>query len=173
MAVQTTTTTANRSHIVEGLDGFVSMRTSIALRRGGWSCRIGANLVVGLFTGEASGFFGSGVTWWISCGRSLFTVQTCPHWERRYTRWTVRDRGHGWGTTQHPSEMTVALSGNPPSEVRGESYGAAEETGDRSHFVLYGSGDSRRGIRLKGRDVEEQPGWSLCKPKICPQQGQP
>ena len=98
MAVQTTTTTANRSHSVEGLNGFVSMRTSIALRRGGSACRISANQVVGLPTGEASGFFGSGVTRWI-CGRSLFTVQTCPHGEQRYTRWTVRDRGHGWGTT--------------------------------------------------------------------------
>ena len=96
MAVQTTTTTANRSHNVEGLNGFVSMRTSIAFRRGGPACRISANQAVGLLTGE-SGFFGSGVTWWISCGLSLFTVETCPHWEQRYTRWTVRDRGHGWG----------------------------------------------------------------------------
>ena len=65
MAVQTTATTANRSHAVAGLNGFVSMRTSVAYRRGRFGCRIGANQVVGLLTGEASGFFGSGVTWWI------------------------------------------------------------------------------------------------------------
>ena len=61
MAVQTTVTTAYRSHAVEGLNGFVSMRTSVAFRPGRSECRIGANQVVGPLTGEASGFIGSGV----------------------------------------------------------------------------------------------------------------
>ena len=60
MAVQTTVTTAYRSHAVEGLNGFVSMRTSVAFRRGSSECRIGANQAVGPLTGEASGFIGSG-----------------------------------------------------------------------------------------------------------------
>ena len=32
---------------------------------------------------------------------------------RTVTRWTVRDRDHGWGTTHHASEIAVALLGNP------------------------------------------------------------
>ena len=99
MAVQTTVTTAYRSHAVEGLNGFVSMRTSVAYRRGSSECRIGANQAGGLLTSEASGFFEVAVTW---LGTAVHTLE-------------VRDRGHGWGTTHHPSEMTVALTGNPPT----------------------------------------------------------
>ena len=33
------------------------------------------------------------------------------------TRWTGRDRDHGWGTTHYPSEMAVALSGNSRTAI--------------------------------------------------------
>ena len=51
MAVQTTATTANRSHAVEGLNGFVSMRTSVAFRPGRFGmphwCQLGSRPVTG------------------------------------------------------------------------------------------------------------------------------
>ena len=109
MAVQTTVTTTYRSHAVEGLNGFVSKRTSVAFRRGGSECRIGANQVFGPLTGEASGFIGSGVTvvnQGVLCSRYR-RARTGKQW---YTRWTIRDHGHGWETTLHPSEMTVELT---------------------------------------------------------------
>ena len=118
MAVQTTVTTAYRSHAVEGLNGFVSMRTSVAFRPGRSECRIGANQVVGPLTGEASGFIGSGVR----CIRAFFvhSAKRARHWEERYTRWTIRDRGHGWETTQHPFELSWDLeSRGPPTSVAG------------------------------------------------------
>ena len=138
MAVQTTTTTANRSHIVEGLNGFVSMRTSIALGRGGWSCRIGANLVVGLFHGRGVWLFWKWGDVVDQLRALLFTVQTYPHWEQRYTRWTVRDRGHGWGTTQHPSKMTVALSGNPLVKYGVRAMGRLTKRG--TALILFSTG---------------------------------
>ena len=111
MAVQTTATTANRSHVVEGVNGFVSMRTSVAFGRGGSACRIGANQVVGLVTGEASGFFGRGVTAVYQAffvhGRDMPALGTAVH---------TLDSSRPWswlGTTLHPSEMTVELTGNP------------------------------------------------------------
>jgi hypothetical protein len=141
MAVQTTVTTAYRSHAVEGFNGFVSMRTSVAYRRGRFGCRIGANQVVGLLTGEASGFFGSGVTWWIRAffvhGPDVPALGTAVHTLGSSRQWS-------WlGTTHHPV-----------------CFGYVGRLSER--------GQAKRGVLWKNTR-----GWSLCKPKICPQQGQP
>ena len=56
MAVAITTTTANRSH-VEALSGFVSMRTSIALRHQSPASRTGANHVGRLLLGRGVWLF--------------------------------------------------------------------------------------------------------------------
>ena len=41
---------------------------------------LAANRLLGPIHGRGVRLLGSGVTWWISCGRSLFTVQTARTW---------------------------------------------------------------------------------------------